>query len=286
MESPESSFFSYSPSEYSDTCSLICSSPPLYINLTTQTLQEIENLDIQRISKFFSLPIELLTEIFLYLPPETLYNLTLVCRKLRDILWSKTLDSTQYIWRTSRIINHPKILKTPKNMSEQQYIWLKIIVLKCQYCNHYMKNELMCGIGIYWEFKLFSCDNCIKLNTISYEKLINEWKIPQKLLYCLPSINYLTYKDYLLASDYKNRYDNNNSCIYSSRFYEYHCFIYEEEYDDNNYYCYNFNEEYDRIKSDYERDQWIRIKHKEIKEYLEDVERLIMEDYKNFCSFS
>ncbi|CAJ0838367.1 9800_t:CDS:2 [Entrophospora sp. SA101] len=252
MESPESSFFSYSPSEYSDTCSLICSSPPLYINLTTQTLQEIENLDIQRISKFFNLPIELLTEIFLYLPPETLYHLTL----------------------------------TPKNMSEQQYIWLKIIVLKCQYCNHYMKNELMCGIGIYWEFKLFSCDNCIKLNTISYEKLINEWKIPQKLLYCLPSINYLTYKDYLLASDYKNRYDNNNSCIYSSRFYEYHCFIYEEEYDDNNYYCYNFNEEYDRIKSDYERDQWIRIKHKEIKEYLEDVERLIMEDYKNFCSFS
>ncbi|CAJ0633406.1 8807_t:CDS:2 [Entrophospora sp. SA101] len=99
MESPESSFFSYSPSEYSDTCSLICSSPPLYINLTTQTLQEIENLDIQRISKFFNLPIELLTEIFLYLPPETLYHLTLDNKSSKNIE-----DSKKYVRTTIYLV--------------------------------------------------------------------------------------------------------------------------------------------------------------------------------------
>ncbi|CAJ0745760.1 10272_t:CDS:2 [Entrophospora sp. SA101] len=83
---------------------------------------------------FEKIPIEVLAEIFSETTPKDLYCLTLVCKRVRIILWSSS-ELAQSIWRRSRLkhITH-STLQPPKDMTEQEYIWLMVKVFKSESC--------------------------------------------------------------------------------------------------------------------------------------------------------
>ncbi|CAI2165875.1 4559_t:CDS:2 [Funneliformis geosporum] len=129
-----------------------------------------------------TLPNEILIEICRYLSPSDLYNLTLVCKRFRNLLWNKTNESTQLIWRISRLnfIPHLK-LPCPEGMSEQKYVWLMQLLDKCMFCEERNKWKL----SMYWEFKMYCCQRCLAQRTVSRDTLIKEWEISEKLLTCI-----------------------------------------------------------------------------------------------------
>ncbi|CAG8682366.1 5535_t:CDS:1, partial [Funneliformis mosseae] len=110
-----------------------------------------------------TLPNEILIEICSYLHPSDLYNLTLVCKRFRNLLWNKTNESTQLIWRTSRLNFIPHlVLPCPDGMSEQKYVWLMLLLNKCMFCEERDKRKL----SMYWEFKMYCCQRCLAQRTV------------------------------------------------------------------------------------------------------------------------
>ncbi|CAJ0832799.1 17921_t:CDS:2, partial [Entrophospora sp. SA101] len=114
-----------------------------------------------------------------------LYSLTTVCKNYRSMLWSFTSTTTQSIWCNSReqFISH-LTLPPPKDMSEQQYIWLMVLLNKCQFCKENDKKKLsMC-----WEFRMYCCQRCLAQRTVSRDTLLKEWELPDILITCFTSL--------------------------------------------------------------------------------------------------
>jgi hypothetical protein len=110
-----------------------------------------------------TLPNDILARICSHLHPSDLYNLSLVCKRFRNLLWNKTNESTQLIWRTSRLNFVPHLtLPCPEGMSEQQYIWLMLLLDKCMYCDETDKWKL----AMHWEFKMYCCNKCLAQRTV------------------------------------------------------------------------------------------------------------------------
>ncbi|CAH1765010.1 2460_t:CDS:2 [Entrophospora sp. SA101] len=132
---------------------------------------------------FEKIPIEVLAEIFSETTPKDLYCLTLVCKRVRIILWSSS-ELAQSIWRRSRLkhITH-STLQPPKDMTEQEYIWLMVVAKKCQFCNETDKFKL----SLYWEFRIYCCRKCLNQRVVSGKELQMEWKLSKSLLKCLQS---------------------------------------------------------------------------------------------------
>ncbi|RIA96040.1 hypothetical protein C1645_755859 [Glomus cerebriforme] len=132
-----------------------------------------------------TLPFEILIEIFGYLHPKDLYSLSLVCKRYRTLLWSKTSTTTQDIWRISRVrhILYPTF-GPPEKMSEQQYNFFLAVVDSCQFCGECCRDKLT----MHWEFRIFCCDECLLKRCISRSSLMNEWKVSEELLACLQQV--------------------------------------------------------------------------------------------------
>lgn len=110
-----------------------------------------------------TIPSEILIEICSYLHPQDLYSLASVCKRYRSLLWSKSSTTTQQIWRTSRLRFVANLsLIPPTGMSEQQYIWLMVLLKKCMFCGEKNKLELT----MYWEFRMYCCNKCL------YERVV------------------------------------------------------------------------------------------------------------------
>jgi hypothetical protein len=113
---------------------------------------------IQSKSNLLILPSELLAEICENVSSQDLYSLSLVCKELRNFLWSDKSIFTQQIWRNSRMKFYPNLKSFPlAGMSEQKYIWLTVLAKHCQFCNENNKNLLK----RYWEFQIICCDKCL-----------------------------------------------------------------------------------------------------------------------------
>ncbi|CAJ0629286.1 7964_t:CDS:2 [Entrophospora sp. SA101] len=131
------------------------------------------------------IPSEIFIKICSYLSPSDLYSLTTVCKNYRSMLWSFTSTTTQSIWCNSReqFISH-LTLPPPKDMSEQQYIWLMVLLNKCQFCKENDKKKLsMC-----WEFRMYCCQRCLAQRTVSRDTLLKEWELPDILITCFTSL--------------------------------------------------------------------------------------------------
>ncbi|CAB4413574.1 unnamed protein product [Rhizophagus irregularis] len=129
-----------------------------------------------------TLPNEILVEICSHLHPSDLYNLSLVCKRFRNLLWNKTNESAQLIWRTSRLNFVPHLsLPCPEGMSEQRYIWLMLLLDKCMFCDEKDKWKL----AMHWEFKMYCCNKCLAQRTVSRDTLIKEWEISEHILTCI-----------------------------------------------------------------------------------------------------
>lgn len=117
-----------------------------------------------------SLSPELLAEICENVAPRDLYNLSTVCRKLRRFLWSSS-QFTQQIWRNSRL-RFSSQSSNPFDteiMSEQQFIWLKLLGDSCQFCGVKIKENR--NRHLTWEFKVLSCPDCLEKKTSRYDFL-------------------------------------------------------------------------------------------------------------------
>ncbi|CAG8664781.1 939_t:CDS:2 [Acaulospora morrowiae] len=132
-----------------------------------------------------TIPSEILIEICSYLHPQDLYSLASVCKRYRSLLWSRGSTTTQQIWRTSRMRYVTNLsLAPPLGMSEQQYIWLMVLLKKCMFCDEKDKFELT----MHWEFKMYCCNKCLNEKTVSRKTLLNEWNVPEALLVCFPQL--------------------------------------------------------------------------------------------------
>lgn len=128
-----------------------------------------------------TIPSEILIEICRYLHPVDLYSLASVCKRYRNLLWSKCSTTTQEIWKNSRLKYVPNLSMTPPvEMSEQEYIWLMLILKKCMFCEERNKFELT----MYWEFRIYCCQKCLDDRTVSRHTLLNEWNVHDILLSC------------------------------------------------------------------------------------------------------
>ncbi|CAG8560248.1 17454_t:CDS:2 [Funneliformis caledonium] len=129
------------------------------------------DLSYQNLNKpgLTSLPIELFEEICKCIPPSSLYSLTLVCHRIRNLLWSSSSSLTQRIWRISRQKFHPTIHKSiTYHCTEQEFIWKVLLHKKCQFCGKsYLFNNFkeIITIGKYWPFQVNICVLCVKDKT-------------------------------------------------------------------------------------------------------------------------
>lgn len=117
-------------------------------------------------SHLLNLTQEVFIEICENLPPNDLYNLTLVCKQFRTILWSNS-STTQQLWYKSRLKSVSKFsdLKPPGDLSEQKFVWLLDIGKTCQYCGKNITIESE-ERRLFWEFKVLVCSNCAQKQTI------------------------------------------------------------------------------------------------------------------------
>ncbi|GET01634.1 hypothetical protein GLOIN_2v1879489 [Rhizophagus clarus] len=152
-------------------------SPPLSPSINQQFLPDIMT--------FATIPFEILIEICDYLHPSDLYNLTMVCKRYRSLLWDKTSTTTQLIWKSSRknFINNLNV-DPPGKMCEQEFIWLMLLLNKCMFCNQTDKFELT----MHWEFKMYCCFKCLNERTICKLTLLQKYNFPEELLACLPQL--------------------------------------------------------------------------------------------------
>ncbi|RGB32791.1 hypothetical protein C1646_743706 [Rhizophagus diaphanus] len=192
-----------------------------------------------------TLPTEIFIKICEIIPPESLYVLSLVCRKFRNILWSFTSEYTQEIWRKSRLLYYPKItLSPPKFINEQRYIWLRVLSKTCEYCREFERSYFMIDIGIYWNFQVFACENCIYERIISYRELKKRGNFPMEILDCIPAISYRNFsRKYFLTKDIEKA-----------------------------------EKEYNSIKTNEDKLQWIFEKHNDLKNMEKEIERHIEKD--------
>ncbi|CAG8443044.1 6105_t:CDS:2 [Diversispora eburnea] len=123
-----------------------------------------------------TIPSEILIEICGYLHPQDLYSLASVCKRYRSLLWSKSSTTTQQIWRTSRLKYVVNLsLAPPTGMSEQQYIWLMVLLNKCMFCDERKKLKLT----MYWEFRMYCCKKCLyeRIDVIKTLNYYNQLKV-------------------------------------------------------------------------------------------------------------
>ncbi|GBC00496.1 hypothetical protein RclHR1_03880006 [Rhizophagus clarus] len=165
------------------------------------------------------IPPEILELICEHLCPKDLFSLTLVCKKLKSFLWS--VDSRR-IWRNSRTrwSTFDEYKKVPplseEILSQQKCIWLIDLVDACQICGDKRKNVSR----IYWPFKVYSCEKCIKSRIISFKPAIkkgiscsvfnalpyicfNDGSIVDR--YCLESEALKTQREYESINDFEER---------------------------------------------------------------------------------
>lgn len=108
------------------------------------------------------LPSEVLIEICRYLPPHDLYSLSMVCKSYRELLWSNK-PATQSIWRTARQKFVPHLtLSPPDSMSEQQYIYMMVLIQRCMFCGE----EDRWKLAMYFEFRMYCCKRCLAERTV------------------------------------------------------------------------------------------------------------------------
>ncbi|CAG8491927.1 17482_t:CDS:2 [Funneliformis caledonium] len=140
-------------------------------------------------SKFLILPLIIYSQIFKYLTPQDLYSLSSLCKKLRNLLWSDK-KQIQEIWKSSRMYNltYPS-LPPPSNMIEQQYIWLALLAMKCQFCNNSYNRF---GYNV-WIKKEVLCSKCFSEKTLLIRDKAFPNYLPQGLLYCIPYTNFMTW---------------------------------------------------------------------------------------------
>ncbi|RHZ72427.1 hypothetical protein Glove_242g22 [Diversispora epigaea] len=132
-----------------------------------------------------TIPSEILIEICGYLHPQDLYSLASVCKRYRSLLWSKSSTTTQQIWRTSRLKYVVNLsLAPPTKMSEQQYIWLMVLLNKCMFCDERKKLKLT----MYWEFRMYCCKKCLNERIVSRQTLLNEYNVSEELMECFPRL--------------------------------------------------------------------------------------------------
>ncbi|CAG8583891.1 25992_t:CDS:2 [Gigaspora margarita] len=112
-----------------------------------------------------NLPSEIIIEICGCLHPKDLYSLASISKNYRSLLWSEMSNTTQEIWKTSR------------ELYEQNYCWLLVLVNECKFCGERERFNL----NIYWEFQLFCCWDCLKQNN----------EVPEILIQCLIQIQQL-----------------------------------------------------------------------------------------------
>ncbi|CAB4400264.1 hypothetical protein RhiirA5_393341 [Rhizophagus irregularis] len=157
-------------------------------NLCKKILNKLTDINESKLT-LTQIPPEILEIICGYLCPKDLFSLTLVCKKLKNFLWSFDSNMTQRIWRNSRIrwstFVEYKGVPPPSEeiMSQQKCIWLIDLVDACQICGDKRKD----GSRIYWPFKLYSCKNCIDSRVISFESAIQKG-ISGSVFYSLPCI--------------------------------------------------------------------------------------------------
>ncbi|CAG8675137.1 13191_t:CDS:2 [Funneliformis mosseae] len=151
------------------------------------------------------IPSEILVIICEFLNPKDLFSLTLVCKKLRRLLWSFSSYITQQIWRNARIklsiLDEYKGIPPPEGiMFEQQYIWLIHLADACQFCG----NKRRGASKIYWPFKMYCCVPCINLRTLNNETA-KQRGISYTVFDILPHI--VLYRDNLKGSKCDNKLD-------------------------------------------------------------------------------
>ncbi|CAG8443032.1 6104_t:CDS:2 [Diversispora eburnea] len=128
------------------------------------------------------LPFELLIEICSYLSPIDLYSLSMICKRYRKLLWSNKSATTQSIWRTARHKFVPHLtLQPPDDMSEQQFIYMMVLIQRCMFC----EEEDRWKLAMHFEFRMYCCQRCLAERTVSRDTLIKEWELPTYLLPCM-----------------------------------------------------------------------------------------------------
>ncbi|RIA89932.1 hypothetical protein C1645_169983 [Glomus cerebriforme] len=127
----------------------------------TRLLNTLES-PISKIPKNLTdIPNEIFVQICANLPPNDLFSLTLVCKKIKGLLCSPTSKDTQAIWRTSRI-RFMRFLQSPPpcRMDEKSYIVLKQLEKGCQFCHE------KGFVKVYWEFRVRCCESCLDKYTM------------------------------------------------------------------------------------------------------------------------
>ncbi|CAG8540195.1 15381_t:CDS:2 [Funneliformis mosseae] len=134
---------------------------------------------------FTMIPNEIFAQICAHLPPSDLLSMTLVCRKLNELLCSLHSQETQAIWKTSRTRFLRFLqLNPPPELDEKSYFVLRQLENGCQFCHGH-------GIGlirVYWEFRVRCCESCLDKNTMRRDTLYIDLRVPDEVLRTLPRI--------------------------------------------------------------------------------------------------
>ncbi|GBB89351.1 hypothetical protein RclHR1_01600023 [Rhizophagus clarus] len=217
-------------------------------------------------SHLLNLTQEVFIEVCENLHPKDLYSLTLVCKRFRTILWSKS-STTQQIWYKSRLKFVPKFsyLKPPGDLSEQKFVWL-LIGETCQYCGKNVSIDSG-DRRLFWEFKILTCSNCAQERTISLEKLKeshNMKDFPEEILSCLPCISETIFR---------------NSCNFlvnatSPGYYGTNPYYWKAD-------IFHALDEYNSL-SKIEREDWVNKKQIELRDYLEVIEDMRAKENNSF----
>ena len=107
-------------------------------------------------------PPEIFANFCAFVPPQDLFTLSQVCRKLRGYLSAPKSLLTQGIWRESRLQFMPEEdMPPPEGMNDEKYVELLLTVRGCQVC----KRNKTCEI--YWVFEVRRCEKCFYKKSVT-----------------------------------------------------------------------------------------------------------------------
>ncbi|CAG8686334.1 1701_t:CDS:2 [Ambispora leptoticha] len=129
-----------------------------------------------------TIPPEIFAEISINLSPIDLISLSQVCNHLRSLLCSTSSQTTQAIWRASRLLFMPRLqMAPPDGMDEKSYIELNMLERGCQFCGHPDDT-----VKVIWVFRVRTCGVCLDGRTARYFDLAVKEDIPDHILAILP----------------------------------------------------------------------------------------------------
>ncbi|KAI0045649.1 hypothetical protein FA95DRAFT_1680317 [Auriscalpium vulgare] len=131
-----------------------------------------------RLSALPTMPLDILFEIFSYLPPGDLVQLARVTKPFRQVLLSRSQSAL--LWTQSYELV-PDVPPCPEDMSEPAWAHLLFGGSYCYTCGTKPVNKIM------FLFRRRACKNCIKKHMYQIHALpftFDQWE--SELLYCIP----------------------------------------------------------------------------------------------------